>query len=104
MVPGGLIRLMAQLYLVKSLYSAEPPQGSEGVWWKYEIECELASNKNISGIREGPFDEVEGYLNKMLDAINKRTFGYQSQRLRHAHSAPRSIPAKANPANTREFP
>lgn len=94
---------MTQLYFVKSLYSVEPPQGSDGEWWKYEIECGVSDNKNIYGMRKGSLEEVEAYLGKMLDAINKRTFGFQSKTLRHAHSAPRSIPAKAKPARAGGF-
>tara|TARA_Y100000310_G_C20207954_1_gene589952 strand:- start:107 stop:394 length:288 start_codon:yes stop_codon:yes gene_type:complete len=85
-----------ELYCVRELTPTAPPEdGGEGLWWKYRIECGVISNKGISGMREGSRDEVEDYLNKMLDAINKRTYGFQSKTLRHAHSAPRQLPVKA---------
>ena len=85
-----------ELYCVRELTPTDPPDGGgEGSWWKYKIECGVVADNRICGTREGSRDEVEDYLNKMLDAINKRTFGFQSQRLRHAHSAPRYLPAKA---------
>ena len=84
-----------ELYFVKSINPTDPPDGGvSGLWWKYEIECSTADNHNISGVRECKKDDVEKYLDKMLDSINKRTYGFQSKTLRHAHSAPRQLPAK----------
>ena len=85
-----------ELYRVIELIKTDPPDdGGEGFWWKYKIECGVVADNSICGTREGPRDEVEDYLKKMLDAINKRTLGFQSERLRHAHSAPRYLPVKA---------
>jgi len=84
-----------ELYSVRALTPTDPPAGGgEGSWWKYEIACGSISSQGISGLREGAKDEVEKYLDKMLDSINKRTYGFQSQTLRHAHSTPRQLPAK----------
>ena len=84
-----------ELYSVRELTQTDPPDGGgEGSWWKYEIACGSISSQGISGLREGAKDEVKAYLAKMLDSINKRTYGFQSKTLRHAHSAPRQIPAK----------
>tara|TARA_R110000765_G_scaffold668_3_gene1664 strand:- start:36 stop:329 length:294 start_codon:yes stop_codon:yes gene_type:complete len=84
-----------ELYQVTELIKTDPPDGGgEGSWWRYTIECGVVAENSICGTREGSRDEVEDYLNKMLDAINKRTLGFQSERLRHAHSAPRYFPVK----------
>jgi len=82
------------LYRVKGLTPTDPPDGGEGLWWKYEIACGGIANQGISGMRKGALDEVEEYLKKMLESINRRTLGHQSKKLRHSHLSPRQLPAK----------
>ncbi len=69
-----------ELYYVKNLARTTPPEGcGKGPWWRYTIECGSSESHSISGVREGKKDEVEKYLDKMLDSINKRTLGHQSK-------------------------
>lgn len=91
------------LYYLKRLSPTQPPpHGEEGPWWKYEIACGVVADNSICGTRGGAQAEVETYIKTMLNAINKRTFGYQSERLRHAHNAPRQLSAKQHvPIGTR---
>ena len=93
-IDGDTVDCDMELYCVKGLIPTDPPDGGEGLWWKYEIACGGIANQGISGMRKGALDEVEEYLKKMLDAINKRTLGYQSERLRHSHSSPRHLPVR----------
>ena len=92
-----------ELYSVRELTQTDPPDGGgEGSWWKYEIACGVVADNSICGTRGGAQAEVETYIKTMLNAINKRTFGYQSERLRHAHNAPRQLSAKQHvPIGTR---
>lgn len=91
-----------ELYFVKSINPTDPPDGGvSGLWWKYEIECSTADNHNISGVREGKKDDVEKYLDKMLDSINKRTLGYQSKELRVSSKSSRSIPVNTRTSSYR---
>jgi|TARA_R100001132_G_C3269077_1_gene91380 hypothetical protein len=83
-----------ELYFVKSMGPADPPDGGgKGPWWKYEIGCAVPSNESIFGIRGGSKEDIEGYLERMLVSINERTMGHQSEKMRAAHRSPKSIPA-----------
>lgn len=91
-----------ELYFVKSLSPAKPPEGGgDGPWWKYRIECGIQGTVPVVGIRSGTREEVEGQVRKMLASINKRTMGYQSTQLRVAHSSPKSVPVNI-PAGGRQ--
>jgi len=84
-----------ELYYVKDLARTTPPEGcGKGPWWRYTIECGSSESHSISGVREGKKAEVEKYLDKMLESINRRTLGHQSKKLRHSHLSPRQRPAK----------
>jgi hypothetical protein len=91
-INGGKTNRMG-LYSIKSMIPANPPDGESGRWWKYEIECGVAENKSICGIRIGSRRDVEAYLKKMIGSINDRTLGNQSVEMRTAHRSPKSIPA-----------
>ena len=82
------------LYEVSKLKRTKVPEkGGKGPWWRYEIRCGMPGAEGMTGTRRGEREEVEAFLDKMLESINYRTRGKQSVQLRLAGNSPRSIPA-----------
>lgn len=59
-------------FRVDSISKASPPEGSEGVWYRYVIS---QGTNLISGVRSGAQAEVTSLVGEMVERLNERRVG-----------------------------